>query len=90
MMSFEPLWETMKKKNVTTYKLIKDYNISRGMLDKLKHDRNVTLETVERFCEILDCRVEDIVVYRKDLWHSFTTFITGGLIEETVVLYLLI
>lgn len=67
MMSFDPLWETMKKKNITTYKMIKDYNMSRGMLDKLKHDRNVTLETVERLCEILDCRIEDIVVYRKNL-----------------------
>lgn len=66
MMSFEPLWNTMKQKNVTTYKLIKDYNMSRGMLDKLKHNRNVTLETVERLCEILDCRVEDVIVYRKD------------------------
>lgn len=65
MMSFEPLWNTMKQKNITTYKLIKDYNMSRGMLDKLKHNRNVTLETVERLCEILDCRVEDVVVYRK-------------------------
>lgn len=67
MMSFEPLWETMKKKNITTYKLIKDYNMSRGTLDKLKHNRNVTLETVEHLCEILDCQIEDIVVYRKDL-----------------------
>lgn len=67
MMSFEPLWDTMKQKNVTTYKLIRDYNMSRGMLDKLKHNRNVTLETVEHLCKILDCRVEDIVVYRKDL-----------------------
>lgn len=66
MMSFEPLWNTMKQKNVTTYKLIKDYNMSRGMLDKLKHNRNETLETVERLCEILDCRVEDVIVYRKD------------------------
>lgn len=67
MMSFEPLWNTMKEKNITTYKLIKDYDMSRGMLDKLKHNRNVTLETVEHLCEILDCRVEDVVVYRKDL-----------------------
>lgn len=66
MMSFEPLWNTMRNKNITTYKLIKDYNISRGMLDKLKHDRNVTLETVERLCVILDCPVEDVIVFRKD------------------------
>ena len=67
MMSFHPLWETMKKKNITTYKLIKHYEFSRGMLDKLKHNRNVNMETVGRLCEILDCRVQDVVEYKKEL-----------------------
>lgn len=66
MMSFDPLWETLKKKDITTYRLIKEYNFSRGMLDKLKHNRNVTLETVNWLCTTLDCRVEDVVVYRKE------------------------
>lgn len=66
MMSFEPLWDTLRRKNITTYKLIKDYNISRGTLDKLKHNRNVTLETISRLCEILDCQVEDVIVYQKN------------------------
>lgn len=66
MMTFEPLWRTMKQKNITTYRLIKDFDFSRGMIDKLKHDRNVTLETVERLCEILDCEVQDIVQYKKN------------------------
>ncbi|MDD3416471.1 MAG: helix-turn-helix transcriptional regulator [Lachnospiraceae bacterium] len=60
------MWETLKKKDITTYRLIKEYNLSRGMLDKLKHNRNVTLETVNWLCTILDCRVEDVVVYRKE------------------------
>lgn len=66
MMSFEPLWNTMKTKNVSCYALIYKHNIGRSMMDKLKHDRNVTLSTVNRLCEILDCRVEDVVVYKKD------------------------
>lgn len=66
MMSFTPLWETMQKKNVSCYALIYKHNISRSLLDKLKHNRNVTLSTVNRLCEILDCRVEDIVEYIKD------------------------
>lgn len=66
MMSFAPLWETMKEKKVTVYALIYKHKVSRSMVDKLKHDRNVTLATVERLCEILDCRVEDVVVYEKD------------------------
>lgn len=65
-MSFEPLWETMKQKGITTYNLTEDYKVSRGTLDNLKHDRNVTLLTVDRICEILDCKVENVVVYIKN------------------------
>lgn len=66
MMIFAPLWETMKRKNVSCYKLINTYKVSRSMIDKLKHNRNVTLETVDNLCEILDCRVEDVVLYVKN------------------------
>lgn len=66
MMSFEPLWRTLKQKNVSTYKLINEYGLSKGMIDNLKHNRNVTLLTIEQLCRILDCRVEDIVIYIKD------------------------
>lgn len=66
MIDFEPLWQTMKRKNVSSYALINKYGLSRGMLDKLKHNRNVTLQTVGRLCEILDCEIQDIVIYRKD------------------------
>ena len=66
MMMFEPLWKTMQTKNVSIYALINKYNVSRGTIDNLKHNRNVTLATVERLCEILDCRIEDIVEFRRD------------------------
>lgn len=66
MMSFESLWETLKQKSLSTYKLINEYGISKGTIDNLKHNRNVTLLTVEQLCRILDCKVEDIVVYVKD------------------------
>lgn len=67
MMDFEPLWQTMKQKHISCYALINTYGMSRGMLDKLKHNRNVTLQTVERLCVILDCEIQDVVIYRKDI-----------------------
>ena len=66
MMSFEPLWETLKQKKISTYKLINTYGISKGMIDNLKHNRNVTLLTLEQLCRILDCKIEDIVIYIKE------------------------
>ncbi len=64
MMVFDPLWETMKNENVSVYALIHKYGISRGTIDNLKHNRNVTLATIEKMCRILNCRVENIVEYR--------------------------
>ena len=63
MISYRPLWETMRRKNVTTYPLIKEHGFSRGTLDSLKHDRNISTATLDDICEILDCRVEDVLVY---------------------------
>ena len=63
MISYRPLWETMRRKNVTTYTLIKQNNFSRGTLDSLKHDRNISTATLDAICEILDCHVEDVLVY---------------------------
>lgn len=66
MISYHPLWETMRRKNVTTYTLIKEYGFSRGTLDSLKHNRNISTATLDDICGILDCRVEDVLVYVPD------------------------
>lgn len=63
MISYEPLYETMKKKGVTTYKLINEHGISRSLLDRLKHNKPITTVTLNDLCKILDCRVEDILKY---------------------------
>lgn len=63
MISYDPLWETMRRKHITTYTLIKEYNFSRGTLDSLKQNRNISTATLDDICEMLDCRVEDVLVY---------------------------
>ena len=66
MISYEPLYKTMKEKGFTGYKLINEYGISRSLIDRLKHNRPITTVTLNDLCTILDCRVEDIMVYTKD------------------------
>ena len=65
MITFEPLWETLKTKKITQYDLITKYNMSRGTLDNLKHNRSITLTTLDDLCEMLDCDVCDIIKYTK-------------------------
>ena len=66
MISYEPLWKTLKKKNITQYKLIKDYGIDNAQLHRLRSNAVVKTVTINRLCQILDCRVEDIMEYVKD------------------------
>lgn len=66
MISYEPLYKTMKKKNITTYRLIEHYHISRSLIDRLKHNKPITTVTLNDLCKILKCRVEDIMVYIED------------------------
>lgn len=61
MIDYTPLWETMKQKNISTYRLLKDYGFSKGTLNSLKQNKNVTLNTIENLCIILDVPIEQIV-----------------------------
>jgi len=66
MISYEPLYRTMKEKGITTYTLVMCYGVSRSLLDRLKHNRPISTVTLNDLCNILDCRVEDILVFTKD------------------------
>ena len=66
MISYTPLYQTMKQKGITTYKLINQYHVSRSLLDRLKHNKPISTVTLNDLCTILDCRVEDVLVYCKD------------------------
>lgn len=66
MIVFEKLWNTMKEKGVSQYKLIKEYGFSTGQLDRLRKDDNVSTFTLSQLCKILDCKLEDIAEYVDD------------------------
>ena len=66
MISFEKLCITLKERNISQYKLIKEYKISTGQLDRLRKNGNVNTYTLNELCKILDCRLEDIAEYKKD------------------------
>ena len=63
MISYEKLWKTMKEKGVTQYTLIKTYRISPAQITRLKRNESVSTHTIEVFCKILKCRVEDVMEY---------------------------
>ena len=64
MIRYDPLWETMKQKGITQYALIQA-GVDRRTLDWLKKNKNITMLTLEKLCDILDCTPNDIVQFTK-------------------------
>lgn len=64
MLDYSPMWETMKRKGITQYRLLKS-GIDNKTLDTLKKGNNITLLTLEKICEILDCTPDDVVRFTK-------------------------
>ena len=63
MISYAPLWETMKRKNATTYTLQVKGEISSSTVRRLKANESVSLDAL---CRILDCELDDIIAYLPD------------------------
>ena len=61
MVRYARLWKTMEKKGISQYRLINHYKISAGQIGRMKKNMHVSTHTLEVFCNILQCPVEDIV-----------------------------
>ena len=67
MFNYDPLWQTMKEKGITQYQLIKEYGISTGTLDCLRKSRSITVYTIEKLCNILECTPNDIIEIKREI-----------------------
>ena len=61
MVSYNRLWETMEKRKISQYRLIKEFGLSSGQMSRLKKNTYVSTHTLETLCRILDCRIEDVM-----------------------------
>ena len=66
MIVYDRLWETMKKKNISQYYLIKYCNVSSGQINRIKNNNYVSTHTIDMLCRILDCQAWDIMEYKPD------------------------
>lgn len=66
MIKYDRLWVTIKKKNLSQYKLITEYGIDKAQLHRLRKNMVVKTIILNRLCQILDCRIEDIMEYVPD------------------------
>ena len=66
MISYEPLWRTMKREGATTYTLQNKGGVSSSTIRRMKAGDSVSTNTIDALCTLLNCRVEDIIEYLPD------------------------
>ena len=64
MLDYAPLWETMERKGISQYRLLKE-GIDNKTLDGIKKGKNITLLTLEKLCMILDCTPNEVIRFIK-------------------------
>ena len=60
MISYEPLFRTMKEKGITSYRLFK-MGFPQSNYYAMKHGENVSTNTINELCILLECDVSDIM-----------------------------
>lgn len=66
MIKYDKLWETMKRRGISEYALYTYYNVNRSQLFRLRHNRNVEVNPIDKLCNILQCDVSDIMEHVPD------------------------
>ena len=66
MISYEPFWNTLKRKGISTYTLINKYHISSATIARMRSGEGISTMKIDDFCRILNCETSDIIKYIPD------------------------
>ena len=66
MLDYSPMWETMRRKGISQYSLLKA-GIDNKTLDGLKKGKNITLLTLEKICIALDCTPNEVIRFHPEV-----------------------
>lgn len=82
MIIYDKLFERLKEKGITTYRIRKDKLLGQGTLTALKSGRGgLDRNTIDKLCKLLDCQPGDLMEYvpePKTPW-QLIDIKTGGL-----------
>lgn len=63
MLSYAPLWETMKKQSATTYTLQVKGQVSSSTIRRMKAGESVSTNTIDALCKLLDCSIHEVIQF---------------------------
>lgn len=64
--SYKPLWHTLIEKDMNREDLKKAANITSNVVARMGRNEYVNLESIEKICLALDCKIEDVVEIFKE------------------------
>ena len=60
MVSYEPLFRTMREKGITSYRLNK-MGFPMTNYHAMRKGKNVSTHTLDVLCQLLDCEISDVI-----------------------------
>lgn len=66
MIIYETLWDTMKIRGVTKYKLVHKHGIAQNTISRMSKNKPTSTITIDELCKILNCNVQDIMTFVPD------------------------
>jgi len=66
MLDYTPFFQMLEERGLNQYKILKMNMINNSLLDKLKHNQNINLLTLEQLCKNFDCKMTDIVRFTEE------------------------
>lgn len=67
--SYNNLWKVLEDKSMTKEDLKKATGMSSATIAKLSKNENISMESLDKICEALECDIEDVIEYvsKKDI-----------------------
>lgn len=66
MITFDRLWATMEERDISTYWLREKCGIDSKTIRRLQQNKNMETKTLDKLCDALSCRLEDIAEYKPE------------------------
>lgn len=66
MITYNPLWNTLKIRGITKYKLVYKYGIPQNTISRMMKNKPTSSMTIDDLCKILNCNVQDIMSFIPD------------------------
>lgn len=66
MINYDPLWETLKKKGISTYVLRVKMRVSGSIVQRLRRNMSVSTNTLDDLCNLLNCSLSEVAEHVPD------------------------